>query len=55
MEELLERLNKVNKRRIGNIRVFPSRALRKEGEDRPNSTSKIEKITVEGRSTYFCP
>lgn len=60
-KQLYKEMNKVLKMAIdkdGERSEFPSDYLishRKEGEDCPKCSGKIEMIKVSGRSTYFCP
>ncbi|MFZ0489226.1 MAG: zinc finger domain-containing protein, partial [Salegentibacter sp.] len=60
-KEIHKQMGKVLKMAIkeeGQRSEFPEDYLtphRKEGEDCPKCTGKIEMIKVSGRSTYFCP
>lgn len=60
-KEVFKQMGKVLKEAIeneGGRKDFPSDYLtphRKEGEDCPKCSGKIEMIKVSGRSTYFCP
>ena len=59
--QLYKQMNKVLKMAIdkgGERSKFPSNYLinhRKEGEECPKCSGKIEQIKISGRSTYFCP